>query len=362
MIAKSRLAEGNKVRLAEKLKKAADGGNFTVAYIGGSITQGSSAGPDTCYSRLVTDWFEATYPDAKVNYINAGIGATGSYIGVHRADGDVLASNPDVVFVEFSVNDTTENTERNINAYDSLLRKLWLAPSSPALITIAMTQENGTSFQPQHAEIAAAYDLPMISYKDAILYVIEKSYIVWDDISDDDIHPNVSGHMVLSQLITSYLDEVNADLDTVSGAESDFSTPFTADKYQAARLLRPDGDNVPDLGGFEVNTTNFGNFPGTWRANIGAEEVEPLVFTVEAKNIAIFYSKLISRGGKFDVVIDGETAATIDCSFPNGWGNYVEVTEVASYEETGPHTVEIRPILAEDGSETRVYISSLAIS
>ncbi|MDR1669492.1 MAG: SGNH/GDSL hydrolase family protein [Oscillospiraceae bacterium] len=361
MIAESRLAEGNKVRLAEKLKKAQAGGDFTVAYIGGSITQGSSAGPETCYSALVTDWFETTFPNAAVQYVNAGIGATGSYIGVHRADGDVLAKNPDIVFVEFSVNDTTENTERNINSYDSLLRKLWLSPSAPALVAVATTQESGNSFQAQHAEIAAAYDLPFVSYRNAILYVIDKGYIVWDDISDDDIHPNVTGHKVLSELIISYLEGVNAELDAISGEESDFSVPHTDDKYQNARLIRLGDESVTSLGMFEENTTNFGNFAGTWRATVEGE-VSGLVFEVEAKNIAVFFGKLTKDGGLFEVIIDGEQTAIVDTSFPGGWGNYVEVTEVASYEEPGAHTVEIRPVVPEDGAAARLYISSLAVS
>lgn len=361
MIAQSRLAEGNKVRLAEKLKKAETGGDFTVAFIGGSITQGTGAAADNSYTALVTDWFETTYPNAAIKYVNAGIGATGSYIGVHRADGDVLAQEPDVVFVEFSVNDTNEHPERNINSYDSLLRKLWNAPSAPALVCVAMTQENGTSFQPQHAEIAAAYDLPFISYKDAILYVIDQGYIVWDDISDDDIHPNVNGHKVLSELIVSYLDGVNADLANISGEESDFSTPHTTDKYQNARLIRSGNESMTNLGGFTENTTNFGNFQGTWRASVEGE-IAPLTFEVEAKNIAIFYGRHIKDGGSFEVIIDGEQVAVVDCTFPGGWGNYVEVTEVASYEEAAVHTVEIKPIMAADGAATRVYISSLAVS
>lgn len=125
MIDMSRLNEGNKVRLANVIKKLKNGEEVTVGFIGGSITQGTSAGNDLCYAKLTADWLQKTYSNAKINYVNAGIGATGSYIGVHRVANDLLSKKPDLVFVEFSVNDTTENTERNKKSYDGLLRTIW---------------------------------------------------------------------------------------------------------------------------------------------------------------------------------------------------------------------------------------------
>ena len=41
-----------------------------------------------------------------------------------------------------------------------------------------------------HSEICRAYDIPMISYHDAILDVINNGHIKWTDISNDNIHPS----------------------------------------------------------------------------------------------------------------------------------------------------------------------------
>ena len=92
--------DGNRARLAKVFKKAQAGEPITVAYLGGSITQGSSAGPTTCYAFLTTKWLEEKFPESKITYVNAGIGATGSYIGVFRTDRDVLSQNPDLVFID----------------------------------------------------------------------------------------------------------------------------------------------------------------------------------------------------------------------------------------------------------------------
>ena len=266
MIDMSRLNEGNKVRLANVIKKLKNGEEVTVGFIGGSITQGTSAGNELCYAKLTADWLQQTYSSAKVNYVNAGIGATGSYIGVHRATADLLSKNPDLVFVEFSVNDTTENTERNKDSYDSLLRTIWKSSTNPAIITIATTQENGTSFQDQHAEIVKHYDLPMISYKNTILDTIKHGDIVWKDISDDDIHPNVPGHKIVSQLLQAYISDVDKDIDNISGDESDFSTPATKASFENGSLLTlaQAGDALTKNGEFKVNEANFGGLDGYW--------------------------------------------------------------------------------------------------
>ena len=69
MIDMSRLNEGNKVRVANVIKKMKNGEEVTVGYIGGSITQGTSAGNELCYARLTTNYLEEMYPDAKINYV-----------------------------------------------------------------------------------------------------------------------------------------------------------------------------------------------------------------------------------------------------------------------------------------------------
>ena len=365
MAALSELNSGNQVRLANAMKRAEAGESITVAYIGGSITQGSSAGDNDCYARLTTNWFEQTFPNATVNYVRAGIGATGSYIGVHRVDTDVLSHNPDIVFVEFSVNDTTENTTRNVNSYDSLLRKIWNADSSPAIVCIGMTQENGTSFQSYHYSVAKEYDLPFISYKNAILHVINQGYIKWTDISDDNIHPNTAGHKVLTEIITHYLAKVNDNKDSVSGDESDFSTPATKDVYANASLLTPANCEAADeTGTIEANLDgNFGGFTGYWMARVNSSGFggASLIFeNIEAKNIGLLYGEIVDKGSKLDIYLDGEPVTTVDANFPGGWGNYTEAIEIISLQERGTHTIEIVP---QDTGDTSIfYVTALAIS
>ena len=70
----------------------------------------------------------------------AGIGGTNSYLGVHRVDEHLLAYKPDVVIVEFSVNDTDKTM--NKYSYDSLVRKI-LSSASAALGSAAIVTASG---------------------------------------------------------------------------------------------------------------------------------------------------------------------------------------------------------------------------
>lgn len=363
MIANSVLNKGDQARLAKVIKKLQAGESVVVAYLGGSITQGSSAGNELCYARLTTNWLEEQFPDAKIKYVNAGIGATGSYIGIHRADRDVLAYDPDLVFIDFSVNDTSDRITTNKSTYEGLIRKLWSHDTAPAVICLAMTQENGTSVQDAHYEIAAKYDIPMISYRNAILDVIDKGYIIWDDISDDNIHPNVQGHAVLTQMITNYLQTVIDNIDTIDATEPELAeADAMGAKYQNAEIVVPGDERCTAMGLFKEHNMTFGNFGIPWVAKVpgGTEVTGGLEYTVNAKNIGILYGKMISNGGTLDVYVDDELMMSINCTFPGGWGSYVEFAEIASFDEAGEHTVKLVPQQSDDAA--LYYVSALTIS
>jgi lysophospholipase L1-like esterase len=92
-------------RLKSFLARAEKGEELTVAFLGGSITQGSLAStPETCYAYRVYEWFRNTYPQSAFHYVNGGIGGTNSHYGVSRAVTDVLMYQPDLVIVDFFVN------------------------------------------------------------------------------------------------------------------------------------------------------------------------------------------------------------------------------------------------------------------
>lgn len=76
----------------------------TIACIGGSITQGTIAkgtSDDTVgfsrpYADIFREWWETQFPDTEITFVNAGIGGTDSYLGVHRLKHDILIDGESV--------------------------------------------------------------------------------------------------------------------------------------------------------------------------------------------------------------------------------------------------------------------------
>ena len=347
------VSEGNKARLAKAMKKAANGEDITVGVIGGSITQGSSANDhNNCYAELFHKYWVEKFPQSNVNFVNAGIGGTNSYLGVHRVDTQLLDSKPDAVIVEFSVNDTDKLM--NKYSYDSLVRKILNCDSQPAVMLLFTTQEDGTSLWETHKEIGAAYDLPMLSYRAVVYPEVSAGTLDWKDISPDNIHPNDEGHKLIGQLVSRYLDSVYDDLDNIDDSSVAFDTPaYTADYYKDAKMLGASDIAPQEISGFEQGGNSV--YPELFPDNFVTEGEGYLKFETECKCLGFFYLKKVDgKGGKYDVYVDGERKGTLDADFKGGWGNYGETQQILISKDSEKHTVEIK--LAEGSTNTSLTI------
>lgn len=347
------VSEGNKARLAKAMKKAANGEDITVGVIGGSITQGSSATDhNNCYAELFHKYWVEKFPQSNVNFVNAGIGGTNSYLGVHRVDTQLLDSKPDAVIVEFSVNDTDKLM--NKYSYDSLVRKILNCDSQPAVMLLFTTQEDGTSLWETHKEIGAAYDLPMLSYRAVVYPEVSAGTLDWKDISPDNIHPNDEGHKLIGQLVSRYLDSVYDDLDNIDVSSVAFDTPaYTADYYKDAKMLGASDITPQEISGFEQGGNSV--YPELFPDNFVTEGEGYLKFETECKCLGFFYLKKVDgKGGKYDVYVDGERKGTLDADFKGGWGNYGETQQILISKDSEKHTVEIK--LAEGSTNTALTI------
>lgn len=331
--------EGDLSRIAAAMRKAEAGEEVTIGVIGGSITQGSSAtSQEKSYAALLKKWWEDTFPKAEITFINAGVGGTGSYLGVHRVEEDLLSYEPDFVVVEFSVNDG--NTLFYKKSYDNLVRRILQEDNMPGVLLLFMTMEDGTSAQDNDAVIGFQYALPMLSYRNAVLEEIEDGSFTWKDISPDNIHPNDRGHAIVGEILSVYLTDIYNRLDTIPAEVMPFEKPaVTKEVYMDAVILNHDDIEPTEWGSFEKQDVN-GRFPGNWSTKDGKEGI---AFTVEAANIGIMYQKTVDGlSGQFEVYVDGEYAMTLDADFKGGWGNYGETKEVYASEEKKEHLIEIK--------------------
>ncbi len=353
MYSRALISEGNRARIANAMKRAEAGESITVGVIGGSITQGSSATDhNNCYAQLFKKYWTEKFPDSEIKFVNAGIGGTNSYLGVHRADSQLLSYNPDVVIVEFSVNDSDKLM--NKYSYDSLVRKILNAENNPAVMLLFTTQENGTSLQETHKEIGMAYDLPMLSYREAVYPEVAAGTLNWKDISPDNIHPNDEGHKLIGQIVERYLNSVyDALADIDSEAVAIEAKAYTSDYYKNGRMTGASEVTPLEISGFE----NSGNktYPELFPDNWVTEGEGYIKFEIECQCLGFFYLKQTNgKGGKYDVYVDGERKGSLDADFTGGWGTYGETQQIILAKEAAKHTVEIK--LAEGSSNTALTI------
>lgn len=358
MYGRAILNEGNLTRLAAAMKKAENGEKVTVGVIGGSITQGSSAtNQNNCYASLFKKWWEEKFPSAEISFVNAGIGGTNSYLGVHRVDEQLLAHNPDVVIVEFSVNDTDKTM--NKYSYDSLVRKILSYETNPAVMLLFTTQENGTSLQDTHKEIGMAYDLPMISYREVVYQEVAAGTLDWKAISPDNIHPNDAGHGIIGQLVDRYLNEVYDKLDTITEEPTAFTAEgYTNDYFKNAKMLGADDITPTATEGFEVIESGFYHqFPNNWKTEAGGT----MTFDVECQNFGVFFlCTTDGKSGDYEVYVDGERKGKLEADFTGGWGTYGNTKQIILSKETEKHTIEIKP--AEGSEDKGITILGLMVS
>lgn len=338
--------------LAAVMRKAAAGEKVTIACIGGSITQGTiSNGADdadvgfkTCYADIFHQWWTETFPDTEIEFINAGIGATNSYLGVHRVQEDVLDYNPDLVLVEFSVNDDGVSSAEV--SYDNLVRRIYEAESSPAVLLLFMGQANGSTAQDTHVRIGYNYMTPMVSYINVIKDMMETGVFTAKQLSGDVTHPSALGHAIVGEILWKYMNNVNAYRDTYEEPAAFDEKPVTRDKYTNAQILDSKSITPDDLGDF-AESNKFGRYPNDWTCEAGEGN---LTFTVTCKNLGImYYCTTNGQSGQFEVYVDGEKVSTLDADFSGGWGNYAETAEVYTSDEAAEHTVVIKKAAASTG-------------
>jgi len=210
MIQRSLLQLGNTARVQKVIQKAKSGEEVTIAFIGGSITQGAGAIPihTKCYAyQTYLEFSEQFGLGENVKFIKAGVGGTPSQLGVIRFERDVLREGmvePDIVIVEFAVND--EGDETKGICYESLVRKILALPNEPAVVMLFAVFAYDWNLQERLAPIGQHYELPMVSIRDAVseqfcLKKDEGRVLSKNQFFYDIYHPSNIGHGIMKECL-----------------------------------------------------------------------------------------------------------------------------------------------------------------
>jgi lysophospholipase L1-like esterase len=234
------VSHGDVSRLAAVMAKARRGGEICVAAIGGSITAGGlqTKDPKNRYIARVADWFTQTFPKAKVRFVNAGIGGTNSLYGAMRVQRDVLSKKPDLVMVEYAVNDN-HPVPMFWGSYEGVLRQILREPQQPALVQLFFMQRKGENAQETQHMLGRHYDLPMVSFRDAWWPEIYSGRAVWETMYADVVHPNDTGHILASELLIALLNDVNAKPESSAPAShAELPAPMITDLFANCRYAQ----------------------------------------------------------------------------------------------------------------------------
>ncbi len=343
MLQKSVMQLGNNARLKSAIDRAKQGEDITIAFIGGSITQGAGAVPinTKCYAWRTFEGFcrlAGKGVDENIHYIKAGVGGTPSELGMIRYERDVCRNGAvtlDIVVVEFAVND--EGDETKGVCYESLVRKILAAENKPAVILLFAVFANDWNLQERLCVIGERYHLPMVSTRDCVVDQFYKKagagrVVTKNQFFYDCFHPTNIGHQIMSDGLLSLLQKIDKspmeedilNLSTVPAVIGDtFEQVWLYDrnsKVDSVKILSTGDFSETDeeLQGVEMdrNLTQTKEFPYNWKHIKGAK---PFVMEVCCTSLVMINKDSgAPDAGCAQVFVDGQEVLFVDPKV-NGW-------------------------------------------
>ncbi|MBQ0001702.1 MAG: SGNH/GDSL hydrolase family protein [Clostridiales bacterium] len=383
MIEKAIMHYGNPYRLKKVIEKAQKGEKVTIAAIGGSITQGAGAVPinKECYSRKFYEGFlTLTGADPEnVTYIKAGVGGTPSELGMIRYEVDVLndyAEEPDLVVVEFAVNDAGDETGGV--CYESLVKRILLAPNAPAVILLFAVFADDWNLQDRLIPVAEAYNIPAVSVKNAVSWQFldpKKMIMTRNQFFYDRFHPTNLGHTIMADCMLYLVRQVMADEKAYEDDDYRKVVPAIGDTFTEVKLV----DQKHSLPEMEIAAGSFGaaggpkqlvernmdaigtpEFAFNWyyEGNETKESFAPFTMKVHCRAaLIVMMDSADPKVGKAVVLVDGKEVLHLD-PLAVGW---VHNSPYICLNETEAAWHEIQVVMEDDSFDKSFSISGFGI-
>lgn len=290
---------------------------FRVAYLGGSITAAADG-----WRSLTTDYLRTLLPKLAVAEIPAGLPGTGSNLGACRVGYDVLRHHPDLLFVEFAVNDAGVPPDRVEKTVEGIVRQTLRANpqtdlcfvytvSSPGLPTLeagdfpaaARAMENvadhyGIPSLHLGVEIARRVCDGKLDFKNPAAPRSSRTF------SLDGVHPTTAGHRLYFDVIAR---SFPALLGASASALGSLPPPLHSDNWETASLVLFDQASARG-GEWERVSLDDANLrgatknllPSTWRT---ADPKATITFTFRGRIFGLL-GIAAPDSGEFRVTID----------------------------------------------------------
>jgi lysophospholipase L1-like esterase len=358
-------------RVFEKLKA---GQPTTVAYFGGSIT--AAAG----YRVKTLKWFTDTFPQAKVTEVHAAIGGTGSDLGVFRCQSDVISKSPDLVFVEFSVNDGAPTNEFRKATMEGIVRQLWSSPSQPEIVFLYTTTRDLNAVRVSHPAVAKYYGIPDIDLQPSLLEALKRTDLpkpTGEQLANpkldwkapgqifisDTVHPNDLGHTIYADTIIAWL---KTQVDAKALPPPKLGKPYVSEEFAHVAMVAPSTARL--IGDWEVlpadeKSGKIGRYKdGAINSKQGGDALE---FEFEGTALGV-YQSVQADGGKYEWTIDDGVNGPSDPGYggprgvKHGSAETAPMTYFPRYSYAmlttglapGKHTLKLRVLPEHDKSST----------
>ena len=216
----------------------------TVAFIGGSITEMNG------YRVMVEEDLRRRFPGTDFTFVNAGISSTCSTTGAHRLARDVLSTQPDLLFVEFAVNDDQDasHEERECRrGMEGILRHARVTnPAMDIVVThfvnppmLELLKQRKTPVSSgAHEAVAAHYGVSTIDLASEVAERIEANELTWATYGGT--HPKPAGNRIAADMIEQLLDAAWANeerLEQGNASSHELASVLDPASYSQGRLL-----------------------------------------------------------------------------------------------------------------------------
>jgi len=345
--------------LASLAHLAATRRSLRIAYFGGSLTEGcGSSDPATLSWRAqTTRFFRGTFPAAEIHEIYAAIGGTGSYLGAFRLERDVLAAQPDLVFVEFAVNDNRVPESRVLRSLEGIVRHVRsAAPACEIVFVLNGTAEyfadhtagRTPAAVALHQRVAAHYGIHAINTGHALWREFAEGRASTAELFTDGVHATDAGYAIYSETVRAFLrTALAASSDQLPVTPASLPPPLTSNPLERAALI--DAWSLANESWQRCDQTLAGRYPHY------VESTAPgatFIYAFSGTDIGLYWL-IAPDSGEIEVSLDGQPPEIF-----SSWDFYARDFTRASFvtlAEDLPHaahTITVRVLPTRPGEST----------
>ena len=196
-------------------KKWPNNRTINLVFHGHSVPSGYFKTPEVrtldAYPYLVLQELKQRYPYAVINVIVTAIGGENSAQGAKRFEKEVLTHQPDVLFIDYALNDrklgltqSRRNMEKMIKlALQKNIKVILLTPSADQNVDLLQPGNELELFATQLRELADVYHIGLADSYKQFKHVLEEKKDLSAYMAQSN-HPNRSGHELIAEEIMRY--------------------------------------------------------------------------------------------------------------------------------------------------------------